>query len=82
VLEEEVEDGGGDLGANGGAQIHLVALQHVLNVAGPPVCHGPEHRTKVYGTLSLAGHADPKPNCRIHERTNSLRFLGINLENH
>jgi hypothetical protein len=58
VLEEEVEDGGGDLGANGGAQIHLVALQHVLNVAGPPVCHGPEHRTTVYCTLGSADHAD------------------------
>jgi hypothetical protein len=51
VLEEEVEDGGGDLGANGGAQVHLVALQHVLNVAGPPVCHGPAHRIKVYVNL-------------------------------
>ncbi len=50
MLEEEVEDGGGDLGANGGAQIHLVALQHVLNVAGPPVCHGPAHGDNgVYG---------------------------------
>ncbi len=58
MLEEEVEDGGGNLGANGGAQVHLVALQHVLNVAGPPVRHGPAHRTTVYCTLELAGHAD------------------------
>ncbi len=61
MLEEEVEDGGGDLGANGGAQIHLVALQHVLNVAGPPVCHGPEHRTTVF-MVGLTGHADLEPN--------------------
>ena len=45
VLEEEVEDGGGDLGADGGPQVHLVALQDVLNVPGPPVCHGPAHNS-------------------------------------
>ncbi len=62
MLEEEVEDGGGDLGANGGAQIHLVALQHVLNVAGPPVCHGPAHRDNGVYYVGLAGHADSKSN--------------------
>ncbi len=43
VLEEKVEDGGGDFGANGGPQVHLVALQDVVYVPRPPVRHRPEH---------------------------------------
>jgi hypothetical protein len=72
VLEEEVEDGGGDLGANGGAQVHLVALQHVLNVAGPPVCHGPEHRKTVLMVPTRSGRP-----CRPEAEFMKYKFFEV-----
>jgi hypothetical protein len=47
VLEEKVEDGGGDLGADGRSQIHLVPLQDIVNVPGPPVGHCPNKKQTI-----------------------------------
>ena len=44
MLEVEVEEGGGQLGAEGRGQIHLVALQHVVDVPCRPLGHGPIER--------------------------------------
>ena len=42
MLEVEVDEGGGQLGPEGSGQIHLVSLQHVVDVPGRPLGHGPK----------------------------------------
>ena len=41
MLEVEVHEAGRELGADQGGQVHLVALEHVLDVAGLPLSDDP-----------------------------------------
>ena len=47
MLEVEVHEAGRELGADQGGQVHLVALEHVLDVAGLPLSDDPIEKNMV-----------------------------------
>ena len=82
MLEVEVDEGGGQLGPEGSGQIHLVSLQHVVDVPGRPLGHGPKIIVTFRGEDNILKdifiykriHFYLPVNCRIGKRFSYIFF--------
>jgi hypothetical protein len=52
ILEEEIEYSIWDPGAKGVLEIHLIALDDILWILGPPPCHHPADMAETTGYTS------------------------------